>query len=137
MGYIPIILISSAFSALLFVLFVIYEEKDHIAISSMILAILFLLYSTSAIIAIQTKTTPEEEYAKYQKAKSEYEILKSDHILSVEAMIAFKEDVDNMNDLIRDSQKYQDHWYLGPFYYKSTADLPILNYDTIITNIRM
>lgn len=92
--------------------------------------ILYFIYSTVILFSHQTK---EEDFAKYKKAKTEYEIIKNKCVdISTSMLIDYIDDIKKANDLIEKSKKWHDNWYLKDFYYKEIAELPSIEVKDLI-----
>ncbi len=88
------------------------------------LLVLYFIYATVILFSRQTK---DEDFAKYEKAKTEYEIIKNKCVdISAEMLIDYIDDIKKANDLIEKSKKWHDNWYLKDFYYKEIAELPVI-----------
>ena len=103
-----------------------------------ILLTMFLwIYGFAGLLCFVISDSKDDEYRRYIKAESYCEILKSDVELPMYVVNEFKSDIDYMNKLIDESRKRYNHPYYGSFYYKETADLKKLNYDTIKVKIKL
>lgn len=94
---------------------------------------LFILYSVYATVGLCCHQTKEEDFAKYEKAKTEYEIIKNKCVdISTSTLLYYIDDIEKANKLIEQSKKYHDNWYLKDFYYKEIGELPILELKDLI-----
>lgn len=94
------------------------------------LLILYSIYATVALCFCQTK---EEDFEKYQKAKTEYEIIKNKCVdISTSTLVDYIDDIEEANKLIEKSKKWHNNWYLKNFYYKEISELPVLELKDLI-----
>ena len=92
--------------------------------------ILYSIYSTVILFSHQTK---EEDLAKYEKAKTEYEIIQNKCVdISTSTLIDYIDDIEKANDLVEKSKKWHNNWYLKDFYYKEIGELPVLELKDLI-----
>lgn len=103
----------------------------------LLLFILFTLYCLSCPIGYITRVKPDTELKQYEKAKNELKLLQSDCDLSFDLVSEYIQDIDEVNENIIRSRKYHDNLYLGPFYYKETADLELLDYKELQIEINL
>jgi len=89
--------------------------------------IVFVLYFIYATVILCSHQTKEEDFAKYEKAKTEYEIIKNKCVdISTSTLIDYIDDIEKANNLVEKSKKWHDNWYLKDFYYKEIGELPVL-----------
>jgi hypothetical protein len=94
------------------------------------LLILYSIYATVALCFCQTK---EEDFEKYEKAKTEYEIIKNKCVdISTSTLVDYIDDIKEANKLIEKSKKWHNNWYLKNFYYKEIGELPVLELKNLI-----
>lgn len=71
-----------------------------------VLGAMFLIYGLDSIIILASHQTKKEDFAKYEKAKAEYEIIKNKCVdISAEMLIDYIDDIEKANDLIEKSKK--------------------------------
>lgn len=93
----------------------------------------FVLYFIYATVILLSHRTKKEDFAKYEKAKTEYEIIKNKCVdISTTTLIDYIDDIEKANKLIEKSKKYHDNWYLKDFYYKEIGELPVLELKELI-----
>ena len=98
-----------------------------------VLGAMFLLYGLDSIIMLASHQTKKEDLAKYEKAKTEYEIIKNKCVdISTPTLLDYIDDIEKANDLIEKSKKWHNNWYLKNFYYKETGELPVLELKDLI-----
>jgi len=98
-----------------------------------VLGAMFLAYGLDSIIILASHQTKKEDLAKYEKAKTEYEIIKNKCVdISAEMLIDYIDDIEKANDLIEKSKKWHNNWYLKDFYYKEIGELPLLELKELI-----
>lgn len=98
-----------------------------------VLGAMFLLYGLDSIIMLASHQTKKEDLAKYEKAKTEYEIIKNKSVdISTSTLIDYIDDIEEANDLIEKSKKWHNNWYLKDFYYKEIGELPVLELKELI-----
>lgn len=102
-----------------------------------LLFMLFTLYGLTCPIGYITRAKLSTELKQYEKAKNELELLQSDCYLSFDLASEYIQDIDEVNENIKRSRKYHDNLYLGPFYYKETADLELLDYKELRIEINL
>lgn len=103
-----------------------------------VLLTMFLwIYGFGGLLCFAISDNKNDEHKRYIKAESYCEILKSDVELPLDVVNEFKYNIEYMNTLIDKSRKRYNHPYYGSFYYKETADLKKLNYDTINVKIKL
>ena len=97
------------------------------------LGLLLFLYGVYAVTVLLSHQTKEDDFAKYEKARTEYEIIKNKCVdISTSTMIDYIDDIKKANDLIEKSKKWHDNWYLKDFYYKEIGELPVLELKDLI-----
>lgn len=67
----------------------------------------------------------------YEKAEVEYRVLQSGEPIAIDIAHEYSEDIRLMNEIIDDSKKYHDHWYLGPFYYEEVSKFEKIPIDDL------
>lgn len=98
-----------------------------------VLGAMLLLYGLNSIIMLANHQTKKEDLAKYEKAKTEYEIIKNKCVdISAPTLLDYIDDIEKANDLIEKSKKWHNNWYLKDFYYKEIGELPILELKELI-----
>lgn len=94
---------------------------------------LLFLYGVYAGVILSSHQTKKEDFAKYEKAKAEYEIIKNKCVyISTEMLIDYIDDIKKANDLIEKSKKWHNNWYLKDFYYKEIGELQVLELKELI-----
>lgn len=127
--YIALLIISLIAGVVLTVLCFCFDIGQNCGLCGVVL-VLYFIYATVALCCHQTK---EEDFAKYEKAKTEYEIIKNKCVdISTATLIEYIYDIKEANDMIERSKKYHDNWYLKNFYYKEIAELPTIELKDLI-----
>lgn len=98
-----------------------------------VLGAMFLVYGLDSIIVLASHQTKKEDLAKYEKAKTEYEIIKNKSVdISSSILLDYIDDIEKANDLVEKSKKWHNNWYLKNFYYKEIGELPVLELKELI-----
>jgi len=127
--YIALLIISLIAGVLLIVLFFCFDAGQNCFLFGVLL-VLYFIYATVILCCHQTK---EEDLAKYEKAKTECEIIKNKCVdINTETFIEYIDDIREANDLIKRSKKWHDNWYLKNFYYKEIGELPVIELKDLI-----
>lgn len=128
-----IIMIVAFLTGIVCTIMLAHSENDLWAIP-MVIAYAYAILST---IALSGNDTPKREYDRYMKVKDEFEMLQTNSPISFQIVSDFMDDIDSMNNLIDDSRKYKDNWYLGILYHEETAKFEKFDVTNINLNIAL
>ena len=120
----------------LFLMWLIFSDRINMISSIggilLILSIFILVYGIGSALSLATKNDLEYDMKMYLKAKTEIEMIESTEVsLPIEVINAYWDDISQANDLVMNSRKYHNNWYLKQFYYKEIADLSLLKCDSV------
>ena len=94
---------------------------------------LLFIYGAYAGLILLTHRTKKEDLAIYEKAKTEYEIIKNKSVdISTSTLIDYIDDIEKANNLVEKSKKWHNNWYLKDFYYKEIGELPVIELKDLI-----
>lgn len=95
------------------------------------LVIITFGYGVCGITASLAKPTVRDDISRYNKAKAEAEILKSDLKLSYSTVTDYISDIEAVNKRICTTRKWKNNPYMCVFYNDEVAEFKTINCDTI------
>ena len=108
-----------------------WRNENLQCISGATAALLFI-YAGTSILMYACWDTPIDELKRYEAAKQESEFLKKTDGIPYATVEQYTEDIKKVNEMIDDSRRWHDHWYLYPFFHKETAELEKISCDTVV-----
>lgn len=96
-----------------------------------LLGVLLTVYGGSGLLIFCAHNNLKDYTTQYEKAEIEYNVLKSGESIPIDIAHEYSEDIKLMNEIIDDSKKYHDHWYLGPFYYEEVSKFEKIPIDNL------
>ena len=138
MAYVVISIVSMLLGFALIFKFIDRIKDNNWFFFVIIISIVLVTYGLSSLLPWLKHSELEDDMSKYEKANLEYQILQKEYELPIGVVLEYKNDIEDMNELIDMSKKYHDNWYLESFYYKEVGELPKFPVENIsvTTNIR-
>lgn len=110
-----------------------YTENLFYAIPMIICWVYFM----GSVLVLSNNTSVKDEHKQYLDAKDKFELLQTNKVTSLRLANDFIKDVENMNELIENSRKYHNNWYLGILYHEETGKLQTFDLKSINLNVTL